>query len=194
MKIKKIKNYKEPFKRNMPYVEEASKDKLHKEAANPDQKIKSIEKDVKDIKTDIKFLNREVKKIAKQIDGLNIGNRRFWQQATIFNSLQRKIERLEKLEKEWVKFKKEIDVDIRRQIERGTRAQIQTLKGNSESWYKEGMSIRGTATVKVIMNGKEQIIEIPCNPATDNKKSISEQVLMHYPVEKIVSVDIKEDK
>lgn len=104
--------------------------KMIKLAFTPDQnkrKIDKNEKDLKDFKRDFKKLETEVKKINRIIEALNIGNRRYWQEKTSFTSLHRKLERLEKLEQEWKKFKSGIDADIKRQIERGTRARIQQL-------------------------------------------------------------------
>ena len=168
-------------------------EKMVKVAFTPDQnrkKIDGIEKDIKDLKKDIKGIKSDVNKVTKVMNNLNIGQRRFWQQQTVFTSLQRKIERFEKVEQEWKKYKNTIDDKIKKAVEKKTRAQI----ANNDSWYKEGMSLRGEATVKVIMDGREQEIKVPCNPAIDNTKTVSEQVLMHYPVEKILKVDIKEIK
>ena len=95
--------------------------KIYRIAATPDQKIKDLERDIKEIKKDLKGLERETKKVVSE---LNIGNRRFFQHKTVFTSLQRKIERFEKVEQEWKKYKKEIDDKIRRAVEKKVRGQI----------------------------------------------------------------------
>lgn len=104
----------EPIKRSMPYVT----------AASTDQEIKTIKKDLKAAERNVKDLEAEVKKLKKVIDNLNIGQRRFWQQQTVFTSLQRKIERLEKVEQEWKKYKDEMDSKIRQEVDKRTRAQV----------------------------------------------------------------------
>ena len=104
--------------------------KLYKIAYNPDQnrkKIDRLEKDIKEIKKDIRSLTSDVKKAVKQLDSLNIGQRRYWQQQTVFTSLQRKIERFEKLEGEWVRYKKDMDAKMKRSVERAPRAQVGKL-------------------------------------------------------------------
>jgi hypothetical protein len=83
---------------------------------NPDQTDKAItknkndvdklQKEMKEIKKDIKSLQSEMKKANQMFKDLNVGNRLIWQQKSIFTSLQRKIERFEKMEKEWESFKK----------------------------------------------------------------------------------------
>ena len=101
--------------------------KIIKIATTIDQNKRSIDKvdkEMKGLKKDIKDLQRDVKKAMKTIDDLNIGQRRFWQQRTVFTSLQRKIEKLEKVEQEWKKYKNEMDGHIRRQIEQRVRASV----------------------------------------------------------------------
>lgn len=90
-------------------------------------KISSMKDDIREIKRDHKDFENRIKKIEKSIDELNIGNRRFWQDRTTFNSLQRKIERFEKVEQDWMKYKEELEDDIRRKIEKHTKARIQIL-------------------------------------------------------------------
>ena len=89
------------------------------------KKIDGVEKDLKDLKADFRKIKSEVNKLSKAIDSLNIGQRRFWQQKTVFTSLQRKIERFEKVEKEWEKYKSSIDTKIKREVEKNYRARIQ---------------------------------------------------------------------
>jgi len=104
--------------------------KIIKLAYTPDQNRKKIddsEKLIKDLKRDLKKTETEVRNLKKQIDSLNIGQRRYWQEKTTFTSLQRKIERFEKVEKEWQKYKKEMDAKVKNLVERSTRAQIGKL-------------------------------------------------------------------
>lgn len=89
--------------------------------------IKTVKDDVRDIKKDVRDFESRMKKIEKDIDSLNVGNRRFWQERTVFTSLQRKVERMEALEQEWKKYKNEIDDEIKSKIEKATRARIQSL-------------------------------------------------------------------
>lgn len=101
--------------------------KIIKTAFTTDQnrkKIEDNEKDIKSLKRDIKDLERDLKKIEKVIENLNIGNRRYWQQQTVFTSLQRKMERLEKVEIEWKKYKEEMDNKVKKLIEQKHRASI----------------------------------------------------------------------
>jgi len=101
--------------------------KLYKIAYTTDQNRKKIddnERDITKLRSDLKSLESEVKKIAKQIDDLNIGERRFWQQKTVFTTMERKLERFEKIEKEWNKYKEEMDDKVKRLIEQKNRASI----------------------------------------------------------------------
>jgi len=102
--------------------------KIYKIAFSPAEnrrKIDSHERDLKAIKKDIRDLKSDIKKINRTINDLNIGQRRFWQQKTVFTSLQRKVERFEKVEQEWKKYKNEMDAKIKKLVEKKTRAQIQ---------------------------------------------------------------------
>jgi len=104
--------------------------RIIKIAYTSDQNRKKIEKnegDLKDIKKELKAISSDLKKVTRSIESLNIGDRRFFQQKSIFTSLQRKMERLEKVELEWKNFKKEIKDDVRREIEKTTRARINVL-------------------------------------------------------------------
>jgi len=101
--------------------------KIIKIAYTPDQNRKKIdnqERDIKGIRSDIRDIKRDLKNAIKNIDSLNIGNRRFWQANTIFNSLQRKIERFEKLEREWNKYKEDMDGKVKMLVEKKVRAEI----------------------------------------------------------------------
>jgi len=103
--------------------------KMYRIAFTPAQnrtKIDNLEGDIKSIKSDLKKLSSEFKKISRDIDSLNIGQRRFWQQKSVFTSLQRKLERFEKVEQEWKKYKDGMDAQIRREVEKHTKAQIQS--------------------------------------------------------------------
>jgi TolA-binding protein len=100
--------------------------KIYRIAASPDsneRKVKSLEKDNKDQDKEIKALKRDLKKLQTTIDKLNIGNRRFWQQQTIFTSLQRKIERFERVEGEWKKFKEQMEKKMKSFVEKSSRPQ-----------------------------------------------------------------------
>ena len=102
--------------------------KMYKIAFTPDQNRKKIDtndKGIKDLKKEIKDLKRELKQAKKILDALNLGQRRFWQQTTVFTTVQRKLERFEKLEIEWNKYKKEMDDKIKRLVEQKARASIQ---------------------------------------------------------------------
>jgi len=101
--------------------------KIIKTAFTTDQnrkKIEDNEKDIKSLKSDIKDVKRDLKNFEKVIESLNIGNRRYWQEKTVFTSLQRKIEKFEKVEIEWKKYKKDMDAEIKRLIEQKPRASI----------------------------------------------------------------------
>ena len=66
--------------------------KIYKIAATEDQnkkKIEGLESDIKTMKKDIKGLESDMKKMTKDVDSLNVGNRQFWQQKTIYNSMER---------------------------------------------------------------------------------------------------------
>ena len=102
--------------------------KMYKIAFTTDQNRKKIdgnEKDIKDLKKDLKSLERDVKEAQKIIDSLNIGQRRFWQQTTVFTTIQRKLERFEKIEQEWKKYKAEMDDKVKKLVEQKARAAIQ---------------------------------------------------------------------
>ena len=101
--------------------------KITKIAYTTDQNRKKIddnERKMRKLTSDIKNLDRDMKRIVKQIDSLNIGARRFWQQKTVFTTIERKLERFEKIEKEWNKYKKEMDAKIKSLIEQKSRASI----------------------------------------------------------------------
>jgi len=101
--------------------------KLYRIAFTTDQNRKKIdtqEKEIKDLKANIRKMETELRQSAKQIDSLNIGQRRFFQQKSLYTSLQRKIERFEKMEQEWSNFKGSIDDKIRREVEKRSRGQV----------------------------------------------------------------------
>jgi len=111
-------------------ITKLAKSSFRRTAATPDQnkkKIESVEKELKDVKQKIKTLQSDIKKVTQSIDSLNIGSRRFWQQQTVFTSLQRKLERFEKVEEEWKKYKNDMDDKIKKEVEKKTRAQIGSL-------------------------------------------------------------------
>lgn len=102
--------------------------KIVKIAASPDENkrdISSLKKDVKDVERDIKSLKADIKKLEKEISSLNMGTRRFWQQQTVFTSVQRKLERFEKIEAEWKKYKENMDDKVKRLVEKKTQARPQ---------------------------------------------------------------------
>ena len=98
--------------------------KIKKIAATPEQDIRKLKDQVKDLKRDLKAAEKDIKKILNAIDHLNIGSRRFWQQQTTFTSLQRKIERFEKMMDEWQKFKETMENAVRKEVEKRFRAQV----------------------------------------------------------------------
>jgi len=119
-KSKKAEGIVRPFMRSMPYV-----------TASTESDIKDLKKDSKDSEDKIKELKKDLSKIEKDmrglqkiIDDLNIGSRQYYQDRTVFTSLQRKLERLEKVEQEWKKYKSELDDDIRKAVEKHTRARV----------------------------------------------------------------------
>jgi len=83
--------------------------KIYKIASKDSDDIKSIKDDLKDIMREHKEIKSDIKKFSKMIDDLNIGNRLITQRQSIFTSLQRKIERFEKMELEWKSFKSKIE-------------------------------------------------------------------------------------
>lgn len=87
----------------------------------------AVEQDIRILKKDIKDLERKLKKVEqdnkKLISDLNLGSRLYFQQKTIFTSLQRKIEKFERVEQEWKKYKGKMDSQIKRLIEKKHRAQ-----------------------------------------------------------------------
>jgi len=102
--------------------------KITKIAFTTDQnrtKINQNDSEIKKLKKSIKDLERDLKSATKIIESLNIGARRFWQQSSVFTSIQRKLERFEKIEVEWNKYKKEMDYKVKKLIERSPRASIQ---------------------------------------------------------------------
>jgi chromosome segregation ATPase len=87
-------------------------------------KISSIKDDIRNLKRDDKDFESRLKKIEKTINSLNLGNRMFTETKDIFTSLQRKIERLEATSFEWKNYKKEMDADVKKMVEKHTKARI----------------------------------------------------------------------
>lgn len=90
-------------------------------------KVNSIKDEIRNLKKEDKDIDGRVKKLEKVIDDLNIGQRRFFQQQDTFNSLQRKIERMETVAQEWKNYKKEMDDNIKKQVEKHTKARISDI-------------------------------------------------------------------
>jgi len=88
------------------------------------KKIDAQEDDIKELKAKLRKAETEIKQLTKKVDEFNMGERQFFQQKSIFTSLQRKLERLEKVEQEWDKFKATIKDDIKSEIEKKTRSQV----------------------------------------------------------------------
>jgi len=86
--------------------------------------LRAIKSEIRDLKKDSKDFDSKIKKIEKSIDDLNVGNRMFYQNKTIFTSLQRKLERMEEMSQEWKNYKKEMDDNIKKQVEKHTKARI----------------------------------------------------------------------
>lgn len=87
-------------------------------------KSKDLFRDIKDTQKDLKDLKNDFKKLEEKIEKLNIGSRQFWQQTSIFTSLQRKIEKFEVVQQEWKKYKEDMDDQIRNTIEKKFKAQV----------------------------------------------------------------------
>lgn len=102
--------------------------KIVKIASSPDQNKKDIsssKRDIKDLEKDVKQIKNDIKKIQKDINGLNLGSRRFYQQQTVFTTVQRKLERFEKIEAEWKKYKENMDNKVKRLVEKRTQSRPQ---------------------------------------------------------------------
>jgi len=93
--------------------------------------LRTLKNDVRDLKKDSKDFASKIKKIEKSIDELNIGNRMFYQNKTIFTSLQRKLERMEEMSQEWKSYKKEMNDNIKKQVEKHTKARISDITPQS---------------------------------------------------------------
>jgi len=108
--------------------------KITKIAFTTDQnrtKISATESDIKSIKQDLKILKRDQKKAVSDISAikntlknLNIGNRLFFQHKTVFNTLQRKIEKFEQVEKEWKKYRETLDKKMKSLVMKKNRASV----------------------------------------------------------------------
>lgn len=112
--------------------------KITKIAANPDQnerKLNKLErsfdtlerdfkKTSKELRSDIRDIKRELKGVQQILKDLNIGKRLFFQHKTVFNTLQRKMEKLEAVESEWKKYKESLDKKIKKVIEKQDRSRV----------------------------------------------------------------------
>ena len=94
-------------------------------------KISGLEYDIKSIKSDLRKFKSEQNKTAKDISeikkiitNLNLGNRLFYQHKTVFNSLQRKIEKFEQVEKEWVKYRETLESKLKKMVSKKNRAGV----------------------------------------------------------------------
>ena len=96
----------EPFKRAMPYIT-ASTESDVRDLKDKIDGIKNLEKRVKDVEKDIKDVKKDIK-------DFNMGERRYWQEKTSFTSIQRKIEKFEKMMSEWNKYKSEMNDEVKR--------------------------------------------------------------------------------
>ena len=90
-------------------------------------RVDKIKDDIRDLKKDSKDNESKLKKIEKDIENLNVGSRMFSQSKTIFTSLERKIERMDAVIQEWHNYKKEMDDNIKRQVEKHTKARISDI-------------------------------------------------------------------
>ena len=86
--------------------------------------IRSIKRDLKSFKSEQKEISKEITEIQKTLKDLNIGNRLYFQNKTIFTSLQRKIEKLEKVELEWKKYKETLDKKLKSIVTKKDRASV----------------------------------------------------------------------
>ena len=89
--------------------------------------VKNSKDDIRDLKGRVKDLESKIKSLEKDLSDLNIGQRRFFQDKTSFNSIERKLERLESLEQDWKNFKKEMPDNVRQEVEKSTKARVSTI-------------------------------------------------------------------
>lgn len=98
--------------------------KIMKIAVTPSQnetKLNRHDRDIKKIERDIKEVKSDLKKLVNKIDDLNLGQRKFWQHVSPLNSLQRKVERFEQVEREFNRLKDTLDSKIKKQVNKHTR-------------------------------------------------------------------------
>jgi len=95
------------------------------------ESVRSLKDDVRDNKKSNKELENRIDKLEKIIDKLNIGGRVFTQLNTSFNSLERKMERLETVAQDWKNFKSTMDDSVRRQVEKHTKARVNDVSPQS---------------------------------------------------------------
>ena len=80
-------------------------EKLEEQTKRKDVALKkALDKKMQAIAKEITALRKEMDEVYKQLKILNIGYRKNPQRATWHNSLMRKLERFDKIEKEWGKF------------------------------------------------------------------------------------------
>ena len=100
--------------------------------------IKRLKNNLEDLTSDLKKLNKRIDKVEDVLKDLNVGTRKFYQMVSPFNSLQRKVERFERLEIEFNRFKETMDDKIKKEITKKERA-AGVEGGNyriaQESWY-----------------------------------------------------------
>lgn len=94
-----------------------------------ERQIESLKKEYegseKEFRADIKEMKKDIKEINDILKDLNIGKRLFFQQKTVFNSLQRKIEKLETVQNEWKNFKETIDDKVKKMISKHDRTRVE---------------------------------------------------------------------
>lgn len=108
-------------------ISQSKKDSGLIKQAESDKSIKDIKDDIRDLKSKFKDLEKEVKEVKKDIKDLNIGSRRFSEAQNIFNSLQRKMERMEAVTQEWNNYKKEMDAKTKQMVEKHNKARIKDI-------------------------------------------------------------------
>ncbi len=86
--------------------------------------LRSMKDDLRDVKRDYKDVASKVKKIDDILEKLNIGTRRISQVQNSYTELQRKVERFEVVAQEWKKYKANMEDNIKKLVEKHTKAQI----------------------------------------------------------------------
>jgi len=98
--------------------------KLNKLEREIDSLRREFNKDSKSFTSDIKEMKKGIREINSTLKDLNIGKRLFFQHKTVFNTLQRKIEKFEAVEVEWKKYKETMDDKIKKMVSRQNRARV----------------------------------------------------------------------